>query len=97
MSYAELDPAPGMIDARVTVTDTGDEPLDGWRLRFALPGAQRLEESASVRQTGEGVLVTGDAVVEPGQTVEVRPTLRSARGATWAPEVFRLGGLPVRG
>jgi len=57
VSYRTMSEWPGGFTALFTVTNTGTAPIDGWTLRFAFPGDQRITQSwmASVQQNGAAV------------------------------------------
>ncbi|HEX2145089.1 MAG TPA: glycoside hydrolase family 9 protein [Glycomyces sp.] len=63
----------GGFNAQILVTNTGDEPLEGVTLRWALPTGQSLVHSWSVALSQEGHVVTatdlaGGRALKPGRT-----------------------------
>jgi endoglucanase len=64
---------PGGFNAQITVTNTGDEPLEGLTLRWAQPTGQSIEHSWSVKLVQQGHTVTatelaGGSALKPGRT-----------------------------
>jgi protein kinase-like protein/cellulose binding protein with CBM2 domain len=84
------------FEALLTVRNTGDRDLLGWRVEFAYPGTQRLAATPGrVVQAGRKVVVSGRAGgrLSPGRAVAV--TLRGGyRRANPLPLMFRLDGRP---
>jgi eukaryotic-like serine/threonine-protein kinase len=82
------------FEALLTVVNTGERALAGWRAEFAYPGTQRLLGlPAGIDQNGRRVLVhaAGDAELGPGRAVAV--TLRGAyRETNPLPLAFTVDG-----
>jgi serine/threonine-protein kinase len=81
--------------ASLAVTNTGIEPLRGWRLVFDLPGDQRLRRGtdAAWRQDGDAVTARADgAVLEPGATARLTFTT-SHRAGDPLPVTYQLNGI----
>jgi hypothetical protein len=80
------------FEARLTVVNTGDQAVGGWRMEFAYPGTQRLKDPAqAVAQSGRRVVVHGRKNLGPGRSVSV--VLRGAyRGSNPLPLAFTLDG-----
>ncbi|WP_394553887.1 cellulose binding domain-containing protein [Agromyces sp. MMS24-JH15] len=83
-------------NANLTVTNLGDEPIDGWALSFDLGGGQKAGSSwgADVSQTGRTVTATGagwNAVIPAGGSVGFGLNATS-NGQSPALTGFRLNG-----
>lgn len=80
------------FQARLTVVNTGERAIGGWRMEFAYPGTQRLKNPAqAVAQTGRRVIFHGRRNLGPGRSVSV--LLRGAyRGTNPLPLAFTLDG-----
>lgn len=80
------------FEARLTVVNTGEQAVGGWRMAFTYPGTQRLKEPAqAVAQTGRRVVFRGRKDLRPGRSVSV--LLRGAyRGSNPLPLAFTLDG-----
>lgn len=80
------------FEARVTVVNTGEGALDGWRMEFAYPGSQRLTDvPATVAQTGRRIAVRGRGELAAGRSATI--VLRGAyRITNPLPLAFRLDG-----
>jgi glucose/arabinose dehydrogenase len=80
----------------ITLTNTGEEPLDGWSLAFALPAGQTLISgwNAVFDTTDEGTTASNapyNASVAPGASVNFGFIARHT-GDTSPPESFSLNG-----
>jgi hypothetical protein len=80
--------------ARLTITNTGQVPLDGWTLAFTFGGDQRITSSrnSTFSQDGADVLMTNvrrNGRLEPGASTTVG-MVGSHRYDTTPPQTFRL-------
>jgi endoglucanase len=83
--------------AQLTVTNTGTKTIDGWSVRFAFPGGQRIREawSADVSQSGATVTArntTTNRSIQPGATVYFGFNATTPGGPNPAPELITLNG-----
>jgi serine/threonine-protein kinase len=82
------------FEAQLTIDNTSDDQVIGWRLSFAYPGTQRLSaEVKGITQTGRKVVVRGraDRSIRPGKSATV--TLRGTyRDANPLPIAYQLNG-----
>ncbi|MFV2012697.1 MULTISPECIES: glycoside hydrolase family 9 protein [unclassified Micromonospora] len=88
----------GGFTAQVDITNTGDATVDGWTVRFAFTGDQRLREAwmAEVSQTGATVTAhneTYNGRLEPGETAMFGLNVTTAGGANPAPELITVNGV----
>ena len=65
---------PGGFTTQVTITNTGSAPIDGWTLRWAFVGAQKVTHSWSNVLSQDGATVTAtnqswNRRINPGQSV----------------------------
>ncbi|BCB86648.1 serine/threonine-protein kinase [Phytohabitans suffuscus] len=81
--------------ADLTVTNSGGQPVEGWRLTFAFPGDQRLVDARSVEyaQTGRDVVIqpSGQRRIPAGESVAVAVTGRYQKGNP-LPTAFAVDG-----
>jgi len=82
--------------ATVTVTNTGDTPVDGWTMRWAFPGSQQVGQGwgAHVSQDGEVVSAENaawNATVAPGGSVSFG-FMASHDGGNPVPAAFSFNG-----
>jgi serine/threonine-protein kinase len=93
VEYTLVNDTGAAFDADVRLTNTGPQPLSGWRLTFAFPGDQQVVRGAGVRwrQAGQSVLVqpSTDAALVPGRSAPMRFSGRYA-GANPLPVEFKL-------
>jgi endoglucanase len=87
----------GLFAAVVVVHNTGDEPVDGWRLDWTYPGDQRVLAGigAAISQTGPDVSATNrpwNATIDPGGSVGFG-LLGTVTGANPAPGQFTVNGI----
>jgi endoglucanase len=84
----------------VTVTNTGSAPVNGWTLRWAWTGDQKVTQgrSATVSQSGATVTaanVAANKVIKPGRATTFGITAKTA-GANPSPGLFTLNGKSCR-
>jgi cellulase/cellobiase CelA1 len=82
--------------ATVTVTNTGDTPVDRWTMRWAFPGSQQVGQGwgAHVSQDGEVVSAENaawNATVAPGGSVSFG-FMASHDGDNPAPTAYSFNG-----
>ncbi|MBV2366554.1 PQQ-dependent sugar dehydrogenase [Streptomonospora nanhaiensis] len=87
--------------ASVVVTNTGDDPIDGWTLAWDYTGGQRVTNGWQARVAQEGASVTAanldwNRVIAPGGTVRFG-VHGSHTGANPAPAEFSLNGSVCEG
>jgi hypothetical protein len=75
-AYSVTNSYPGGFQGQVTVTDTGNSPVNGWTLGWTFPGSQQITSlwSGVYTQSGANVTVTNasyDGTIEPGASVSV--------------------------
>ena len=75
-AYSVTNAYPGGFQGQVTVTDTGNSPVNGWTLGWAFPGNQQITSlwGGVDTQSGENVTVTNapyDGTIQPGASVSV--------------------------
>ncbi|MFY1632669.1 glycoside hydrolase family 9 protein [Solwaraspora sp. WMMB335] len=88
----------GGFTAQVDITNTGDTTVNGWTVRFAFTGDQRLREAwmAQVTQTGATVTAhneTYNGRLDPGETAMFGLNATTAGGANPAPELITINGV----
>lgn len=76
VAYSLGNSSDGSMQANVVVTDTGDSPLNSWKLTWTFPGDTKITSmwAGTYVQTGSAVTVTNasyDGTVAPGASVEV--------------------------
>jgi acetylxylan esterase len=96
VTYTRTSEWAGGFVANVTISDTGSNTINGWKLTFAMPGDQVLTSawSATVSQSGQQVTATNasyDGSISPGGNVSF------GLQGTWAsndsaPSGFSLNG-----
>jgi endoglucanase len=87
---------PGGFTTQVTITNTGTAPIDGWTLRWAFVGAQKVTHSWSnvLQQDGATVTATNQSWnrrINPGQSVTFGFNAASAL-ANPVPGLFTVNG-----
>ncbi|GAA2038738.1 hypothetical protein GCM10009819_24560 [Agromyces tropicus] len=85
------------FDATLTLSNIGDEPIDGWELGFAFDGNQTVRNGRDAFWSQDGASVTATNLpwngrIEPGSSIEVGFNGRVNGGANEAPEAFTLNG-----
>ncbi len=90
---------PSGFTTQVTVRNTGTTAVDGWSVRFAFTGAQKVEHgwSAALAQAGATVTATDqrwNAKIRPGGSVTFGFNGTTAGGANPKPGLFTLNGSP---
>ncbi|GIF02758.1 glycoside hydrolase family 9 protein [Actinoplanes siamensis] len=83
--------------AQLAVTNTGTTTIDGWAVRFAFLGGQRLREAWSADAAQSGATVTARATttnqrIRPGATVYFGFNATTPGGPNPAPELITLNG-----
>ena len=83
--------------AQLAVTNTGTKAIDGWTVRFAFLGGQRVREawSAEAVQSGATVSARGTSTnqrIQPGATVYFGFNATTPGGPNPAPELITLNG-----
>ncbi|GAB3892298.1 hypothetical protein GCM10029964_066870 [Kibdelosporangium lantanae] len=79
----------------IDITNTGDKALADWTLTFAWPTSRQQVSSgwnATWTQTGATVTVVGNAVIQPGGTVNTG-FVGSYSGPNILPAAFTLNGV----
>ncbi|HZU54553.1 MAG TPA: cellulose binding domain-containing protein [Actinocrinis sp.] len=76
VSYVKSSEWPGGFVANLTIKNTGTSTINGWTLKFAYPGDQKVTNawSTTVTQSGTAVTATNvsyDGTISPGGTVSV--------------------------
>jgi hypothetical protein len=66
----------GGFEGEVTVTDTGNSPVNGWKLGWTFPGSQQITDlwNGVYTQSGEAVTVTNEpynGTIQPGDSLTV--------------------------
>ena len=89
--------AGGGWTGQVLVTNTGTTPIDGWTLRFAFSGDQRVRESWMARVSQDGATVTAknesyNGRLEPGGQATFGFTGLTAGVVNPPPGLFTLNG-----
>ncbi len=84
---------------RATLTNTGDAPIDGWNLAWHLGDGEWIADAsgATVHQDGSHVAaspVDRNAVIEPGDAVNVDFTVATNGAPVAPPAWFTLDGVP---
>ncbi len=87
----------GVFKTEIVVTNTSARPVQGWTLRFAFNGGQRVKEFVLGRGSQAGPLVTianetGNGTIPSGASVRVRFSAATPGGLNPAPELFMLNG-----
>ncbi|HEU5156754.1 MAG TPA: glycoside hydrolase family 9 protein [Streptosporangiaceae bacterium] len=101
IGYAVRSASSGGFSADVTITNTGSSAINGWSLRWAWTGDQKVTQSrfARVSQSGATVTATNVAankVIKPGRSATFGITATTASGTTAAPALFTLNGASCR-
>ncbi|GAA0569578.1 hypothetical protein GCM10010172_62400 [Paractinoplanes ferrugineus] len=83
--------------AQLAVTNTGTKAIDGWAVRFAFLGGQRLREAWSADAAQAGATVTArntttNQRIQPGATVYFGFNATTPGGPNPAPELITLNG-----
>ncbi|MER7460810.1 glycoside hydrolase family 9 protein [Micromonospora sp. NPDC126480] len=90
---------PSGFTTQVTVRNTGTTAVDGWSLKFAFTGAQKVGHGWSAKLTQAGATVTAtserwNAKIKPGGSVTFGFNGTSDAGANPKPGLFTLNGSP---
>lgn len=85
------------FDASLTISNTGDEPIDGWELGFDFDGTQTVKNGRDAIWSQDGTSVTATNLpwngrIEPGASIEVGFNGRVNGGANLEPDAFTLNG-----
>ncbi|MFI5937902.1 glycoside hydrolase family 9 protein [Actinoplanes sp. NPDC051494] len=83
--------------AQLAVTNTGIKAIDGWTVRFAFLGGQRIREAWSTEATQAGATVTARPTstnqrIQPGATVYLGFNATTPGGPNPTPELITLNG-----
>jgi len=97
VSYTKLVDVAGVFASTVTVTNTSKSTVDGWALRWAFWGGQKVLLPINTRTTQAGATVTasnlpGNARIKPGQSVTLAVVGQSGLGVNSDPSLFTLNG-----
>jgi endoglucanase len=84
--------------AQLAVTNTGTKAVDGWAVRFAFLGGQRVREAWSAEAAQSGATVTArntttNRRIQPGATVYFGFNATTPGGPNPAPELITLNGV----
>ena len=84
--------------AQLAVTNTGTTVIDGWTVRFAFLGGQRLREAWSTDAAQSGATVTArntttNQRIQPGATAYFGFNATTPGGPNPAPELITLNGV----
>src|SRR6185312_12453806 len=76
VAYTLNNSSNGSMQANIIVTDTGNSPLNSWKLTWTFPGDTKITSmwAGLYSQTGAAVTVTNasyDGTIAPGSSVEV--------------------------
>jgi endoglucanase len=87
----------GGFTAQVTITNTGATPTNGWTVRFAFLGDQKLREAWMARATQAGATLTAqnesyNGRIQPGGQAMFGFNATTAGGANPTPGLFTLNG-----
>ncbi len=101
IGYAVRGTWSGGFKADVAITNTGSAPINGWSLRWAWTGGQRVTQGrlATVSQTGATVTaanVPSNKLIKPGRSTTFGITVKTASGANPLPGLFTLNGKSCR-
>lgn len=85
------------FDATLTISNVGDEPIDGWELGFDFDGSQTVKNGRDAFWSQDGASVTATNLpwngrIEPGSSIEVGFNGRVNGGANEEPDAFTLNG-----
>ncbi|GAA1767106.1 alpha-L-arabinofuranosidase C-terminal domain-containing protein [Agromyces humatus] len=85
------------FDATLTISNTGDEPIDGWELGFEFDGSQTVRNGRDAFWSQDGASVTATNLpwngrIEPGASIEVGFNGRLNGGGNEPPTAFWLNG-----
>ncbi|AGL16685.1 glycoside hydrolase family 9 protein [Actinoplanes sp. N902-109] len=83
--------------AQLAVTNTGTKAIDGWAVRFAFLGGQKVRDAWSAEATQSGATVTAKNLaanqrIQPGATVYFGFNATTPGGPNPAPELITLNG-----
>jgi endoglucanase len=101
VAYAWRGTSTGGFSADVTVTNTGPTPINGWAVRWAWTGGQKVTQGrlAAVSQTGATVTATNlpaNKLIKPGRSTTFGITGKTGGGANPPPALFTLNGTACR-
>ena len=87
------------FDAALTISNTGDEPIDGWELGFDFDAGQTVKNGRDAvwSQDGASVAATNlpwNGRIEPGASIEIGFNGRLSGGENPDPDAFTLNGGP---
>ncbi|WP_214105715.1 glycoside hydrolase family 9 protein [Acrocarpospora catenulata] len=88
----------GGFNSQITITNTGSTPIDGWTLRWAWTGDQKVSQQnwvADISQSGASVTAKNlsyNSKIMPGQTTTFGFIGETAGGANPNPGLFTLNG-----
>lgn len=87
------------FDANLTISNTGDEPIDGWELGFDFDGSQTVKNGRDAFWSQDGSSVTATNLpwngrIEPGASIELGFNGRVNGGGNEVPTAFMLNGEP---
>ncbi|MBN3932110.1 cellulose binding domain-containing protein [Streptomyces verrucosisporus] len=87
---------PGGFTADVKITNTGDQAVEGWRLRWDFTAGQRVDQGWSARWSQEGETVTAENLSWNGRLAPGASTTISFNGNSASdnpePTAFTLNG-----
>jgi endoglucanase len=97
VSYTKLADLGGVFASTVTVTNTSKSTVDGWSLRWAFWGGQKVSVPVNAKTTQSGATVTAsnlpwNARIKPGQSVTFAVVGQSGLGVNSDPSLFTLNG-----
>jgi endoglucanase len=98
VSYVNHGSWPGGFTAQVTVTNTGQTTVNGWRLAWSWPAGQRVTQFWSVDASQQGPTVTAKSLswnktIKPGRSVTFGFNGSNPAGyANAAPTLYTLNG-----
>jgi hypothetical protein len=75
-TYSVTNSYPGGFQGQITVTDTGNSPVNGWKLGWTFPGNQQITSlwGGVYTQSGQNVTVTNapyNGTIQPGASLTV--------------------------
>ena len=85
------------FDATLTISNVGDEPIEGWELEFAFDGSQTVRNGRDAVWSQDGTSVSASNLpwngrIEPGSSIEIGFNGRINGGGNEPPASFRLNG-----
>jgi endoglucanase len=92
---------PGGFTSQATITNTGSAPINGWSLRWAWTGDQKVSQAylATVSQSGATVTATNlsfNRQIKPGHSTTFGFIGQTGGGANPTPGLFTLNGKACR-